>query len=72
MFILLFPAYGNDSDPPECFSVLTYVVPCGFGHEQSEGAEFAGLGAVAAVGLVVGGAAAGRRDRDRTSRDAAV
>lgn len=72
VFLLLFPANGNDSDPPECFSVLNYVVPCGFGHDQSPGAGFAVLGASAAVGLVVVGAFAGRRDRDRASRESAV
>lgn len=72
VFLLLFPVYGNDSDPPECFAVLNYVVPCGFGHEQRQGAGFAILGASVAVGLVIGGAAAGRRDRDRASRDSAI
>lgn len=64
-FILLIPAYGNDSDPPECFSYVGYVVPCGFGPEQSQGAGFAGAGATIAALLVTIGSMAGRRDHDR-------
>ncbi len=62
---LLLPAHGNDSDPPECFSYFGYVVPCGFGPEQSEGAGFAAAGAAIAALLVAIGSVAGRRDRDR-------
>lgn len=36
-FILLIPAHGNDSSPPERFSYFGYVVPCGFGPQQSDG-----------------------------------
>ncbi len=64
-FILLMPVYGNDSDPPECFSYVGYVVPCGFGPEQSQGVGFAGAGALSAALLVAIGSVAGRRDRDR-------
>jgi hypothetical protein len=65
VFVLLFPASGHDTDPPECFSSFGYVVPCGFGPEQSQGPGFAGAGAVVAALLVVFGSAAGRRDRQR-------
>ena len=61
--ILLFPAGGNDSDPPECFSVFGYVVPCGLGPEQSQGPGFALAGAVIAAALVSVGSALGRRER---------
>ena len=64
-FVLLIPSGGNDSDPPECFSSFGYVVPCGFGREQSHGAGFAGAGAVIAALLVASGSVAGRRDHDR-------
>ena len=65
-FVPLIPSGGNDSDPPECFSFFGYVVPCGFGPEQSHGAGFAGAGALLAVLLVATGSVAGRIDHDRT------
>lgn len=65
VFVLLFPYGGNDSDPPECFSVFGYVVPCGFGPEQSQGIAFAVAGAVLAAALVGVGSAAGRWERTR-------
>lgn len=63
VLVLLIPSGGSDTDPPECFSVFDYVVPCGFGPEQSQGAGFAAGGAVVAALLVGAGSAAGRRDR---------
>lgn len=65
VFVLLLPASGQDSDPPECFSVFGYVVPCGLGREQPHGSAFALAGAVMAVGLVAVGSVAGRRDHRR-------
>lgn len=62
-FVLLVPSGGIDSDPPECYSYLGYVVPCGFGPEQDVGGGFAGAGALAAAVLVIVGSVAGRRDR---------
>lgn len=62
---ILIPSHGNDSDPPECFSYVGYVVPCGFGPEQSQGPGFAGAGATIAALLVALGSVAGRRDHDR-------
>jgi hypothetical protein len=64
-FALLLPSHGVDSDPPECYSYVGYVVPCGLGPAQDHGAGFAGAGALAAALAVVGGSVAGRRDRDR-------
>jgi hypothetical protein len=61
VFFLLLPWSGNDSDPPECFSVLGYVVPCGPGSEQQHGPGFAFAGALVAAGLVGTGSAVGRR-----------
>lgn len=60
VFALLFPYSGNDSDPPECFSPLGYVVPCGLGPEQAHGVGFALAGAVLAAVLVGIGWAVGR------------
>jgi len=65
VFVLLFPSWGNDSDPPECFSVFGYVVPCGFGPEQSHGVGFALAGAVLSAALIGVGSALGRRERAR-------
>lgn len=46
--LLLFPASGIDRNPPECYSIFGYVVPCG-----------AGLSAgLAPAGAVVAGAVA--------------
>lgn len=28
VFVFLFPASGNDSQPPQCFSAFGYSVPC--------------------------------------------
>jgi hypothetical protein len=64
-FVLLLPSHGIDSDPPECYSYLGYVVPCGLGPAQDSGSGFAGAGAVVAALLVAGGSVAGRRDRER-------
>jgi hypothetical protein len=55
--VLLVPSGGIDTDPPECYSFVGYVVPCGAG--------FAGVGALIAALLVVGGSVAGRQDRHR-------
>lgn len=65
VFVLLLPASGQDSDPPECFSVFGYVVPCGLGSDQPHGVGFAAAGSVVAVALVLVGSAVGRRQRDR-------
>ena len=56
-FVLLIPSGGIDTAPPECYSYFGYVVPCGWG--------FAGVGALVAALLVVGGSVAGRHDRQR-------
>lgn len=64
VFVLLLPWSGNDSDPPECFSVFGYVVPCGLGPDQEHGAAFALSGAVLAAGLITVGAVLGR-DRSK-------
>ena len=65
VFVLLLPVRGNDSDPPECFAVLDYVVPCGLGPEQRQGMGFALGGAVIAAALVAAGSAVGRWGRIR-------
>ena len=31
VLLLLLPAYGIDTDPPQCFSTFDYSVPCGAG-----------------------------------------
>ena len=62
VFALLVPTSGHDSDPPECFAMLGYVVPCGFGPDQSQGMGFALSGAVLAAVLVGIGSAVGRRE----------
>ncbi|MFP5331096.1 MAG: hypothetical protein ACLGHX_01835 [Acidimicrobiia bacterium] len=61
VFVLLLPVSGQDSDPPECFSVFGYVVPCGLGPDQPHGEGFAIVGAVVAAGLVLIGSAVVRR-----------
>jgi len=48
VLLLLFPASGVDTLPPECYSVFGYVVPCG------EGLSFG----FALAGAVAGGAVA--------------
>lgn len=53
VMILLFPYYGIDTDPPECYAVFDYVVPCTD--------WFAPVGALAAAGLVGLGIAVGAR-----------
>lgn len=68
VFVLLSPAGGNDSNPPECYSYFGYVVPCGFGPEQSQGVGFAARAAVIAALLVAAGSMAGHRDHDRAER----
>ena len=72
VFALLLPMRGNDSDPPECFSALGYVVPCGLGPEQSHGAGFALAGAALAAALVGVGSFVGRRERRAGREDADV
>jgi hypothetical protein len=46
VLVLLAPASGIDRQPPECYAVFGYVVPCGNG--------WAG-GAAVAAGLLLGG-----------------
>lgn len=55
---LLLPIRGVDSDPPVCWSVFDYIVPCGNGLALAAGAATAGL-----VGWVLW--LAGRRRRHR-------
>jgi hypothetical protein len=50
-FALLVPASGIDTEPPECYSAIGFVVPCGSG--------FAAIGALTAALLVIGGSIAG-------------
>jgi hypothetical protein len=49
VFLLLFPFSGDDSDPPTCYSVFDYVVPCGSGLAVAAGLA---TGVVVAVGLL--------------------
>ena len=59
VLVLLFPAYGIDTDPPQCFSTFDYSVPCG-----------AGLAfGVAAVAVVGGWLGVGVLIRRRSSPD---
>lgn len=62
VFVLLLPMRGHDSDPPECFAWLDYVVPCGFGPDQAHGIGFAVAGSVIAAALVIVGSLVGRRE----------
>lgn len=62
VFALLLPTGGSDTDPPECFSMFGYVVPCGPGPEQSQGMGLALAGAVLAAALVGVGSAVGRKE----------
>ncbi|MEX1272120.1 MAG: hypothetical protein WEB55_06685 [Acidimicrobiia bacterium] len=62
VFVLLLPWSGNDSEPPECFSVFGYVVPCGPGPDQQHGEGFALAGSAVAAALVGVGSAVGRRE----------
>ncbi|MEX2133295.1 MAG: hypothetical protein WEB67_04050 [Acidimicrobiia bacterium] len=64
VFALLLPTRDHDSDPPECFSMFGYVVPCGPGPEQNQGMGFALSGALLAAALVGIGSAVGRRESD--------
>lgn len=50
VFALLAPYSGNDTDPPKCFSLLGYVVPCALGPEQAHGVGFALAGHVRTTG----------------------
>lgn len=43
----LLPWHGVDSDPPVCWSMFDYVVPCGSGLAFAAGAATAGLVALA-------------------------
>ena len=65
VFVMLFPVSMQDSAPPECHSMFTYVVPCGLGPDQSQGIGFALVGAVLAAALVGAGSAVGRYERRR-------
>ncbi len=47
VLLLLFPASGVDTQPPECYSAFGYVVPCGDG--LSFGLALAGAVAVGTV-----------------------
>jgi len=58
-FVLLLPIAGVDTDPPECWSMFGYTVPCGFA---------LGMFAGAAVFLLVG-LAFWRRSRHRRSQN---
>jgi hypothetical protein len=42
----LLPWYGVDSDPPVCWSMFDYVVPCGSGLALAAGAATTGVVAV--------------------------
>ena len=41
--VLVLPWYGLDSDPPQCFSMFDYRVPCGAGLAFAAGAAVAGV-----------------------------
>lgn len=41
--MLLFPYHGHDTDPPRCFSMFDYVVPCGAGLSFATGAATVGV-----------------------------
>jgi hypothetical protein len=62
VFALLLPTSGHDTDPPECYSMFGYVVPCGPGPEQSQSMGFALGGALLAGALVGVGSAVGRKE----------
>jgi hypothetical protein len=47
VLLLLFPGSGIDRQPPECYAVLGYVVPCGGGLAVAAAATVAGLVGVA-------------------------
>lgn len=46
VFAALFPFAGSDTQPPTCWSVLGYVVPCGAGVAVGAGLAAAVLAAV--------------------------
>ncbi|MEX1171625.1 MAG: hypothetical protein WEG56_03325 [Chloroflexota bacterium] len=48
VLLLLFPGSGNSAQPPECYSMFGYVVPCDAWVSWAAGAAAAGL-----VGLVL-------------------
>ncbi|MCA1569959.1 MAG: hypothetical protein LC798_06480 [Chloroflexi bacterium] len=43
VLVLLFPGSGIDRQPPECYSVFGYVVPCEAGWAVAAGAATAGV-----------------------------
>lgn len=45
--VLLLPWYGLDSDPPQCFTMFDYRVPCGAGLAFAAGAAVAGVVGIA-------------------------
>lgn len=47
VLLLLFPGSGIDRQPPECYAMLGYVVPCGSGLAVAAAAAVAGLVGVA-------------------------
>lgn len=52
VLVLLFPGSGVDTQPPECYSVFGYTVPCEAWVSWAAGALTAGVGMAGA--LVVG------------------
>lgn len=56
VLLLLFPYSGDDSDPPTCFSVFGYVVPCGGGFALA-----AAAGTAVVAGLALFALGRGRR-----------
>lgn len=43
VLLLLFPGSGIDRQPPECYSMFGYSVPCGGGLAVAAGAAMAGF-----------------------------
>ena len=43
VLVLLFPGSGIDRQPPECYSVFGYIVPCEDGWAVAAGAATAGV-----------------------------
>jgi hypothetical protein len=58
VLVLLFPVSGVDTQPPECYSVFGYSVPCGDGVAVAAGAAVA-----AVIGVLFWIAGAGRDKR---------
>lgn len=58
VLVLLFPASGVDTLPPECYSVFGYTVPCGGGVAVAAGTA---TGAAIGVLLWIAGRARGTR-----------